>query len=173
MHILLKGALGAAVALALAACAQDDEEDTGAEASETAATADATADGATPAPTAAPSGGTLGATLTGAMEVPGPGDADGSGTFTARLDPATGELCYTLTVADIEPANAAHIHTGATGVAGGPVVTLRAPSTGRSEECVTVDTELAERLLANPAGYYVNAHTADYPDGAVRGQLSG
>jgi hypothetical protein len=26
--------------------------------------------------------------------------------------------------------------------------------------------------LANPAAYYVNVHTADYPDGAIRGQLA-
>ena len=148
----------------------------GAEASETA-TEDTAAGDATPAPgatpTPAPGERTLGATLTGANEVPGPGDADGTGTFTARLDPATDRLCYTLTVANIEPANAAHIHTGRAGVAGGPVVTLRAPSGGRSEECVTIDDALSQQLLANPASYYVNAHNADYPDGAVRGQLSG
>jgi len=178
MHILLKSGLGAAVAgaaLALAACAQDDEEETGVEASETA-TEDTAAGDAAPAPgaTTAPAGErTLSATLTGAVEVPGPGDADGTGTFTAQLDPATARLCYTLTVANIEPANAAHIHTGRAGVAGGPVVTLRAPSGGRSEECVTIDNELAQQLLANPASYYVNAHNADHPDGAVRGQLSG
>ena len=180
MHTLLKSGLAAAVAgaaLALAACAQDDEEETGVEASETAAMADSTADDATPAPGATvttPAGGrTLGATLAGGMEVPGPGDADGTGTFTGRLDPATGQLCYTLTVANIGTATMAHIHTGRAGVAGGPVVTLKAPSGGRSEECVAVDAALAQQLLANPASYYVNAHNADYPDGAVRGQLSG
>jgi CHRD domain len=28
------------------------------------------------------------------------------------------------------------------------------------------------RILRNPKGYYVNIHTASFPDGAVRGQLS-
>ena len=27
------------------------------------------------------------------------------------------------------------------------------------------------QILANPAAYYVNVHNADYPGGAVRGQL--
>jgi hypothetical protein len=26
-------------------------------------------------------------------------------------------------------------------------------------------------ILTNPAAYYVNVHTSDYPAGAVRGQL--
>lgn len=177
MNIPLKCSVGAAVAgaaLALAACAQD-EDDTAATANgETAPVAESTATGAAPSPTPTPAGSrSLDAALTGDAEVPGPGDADGTGTFTARLDPATNELCYTLTVAGIEPATAAHIHTGAAGVAGGPVVTLATPSGGSSEDCVTVEADLAEQLLANPAGYYVNAHNADYPDGAVRGQLSG
>ena len=104
MNILLRSSLGAAVAgaaLALAACAQDDEEAIVAENGETPA-AESTVAGGAPAPTPAPAGSrTLGASLTGGAEVPGPGDADGTGTFTARLDPATGELCYTLTVAGI------------------------------------------------------------------------
>jgi hypothetical protein len=27
-------------------------------------------------------------------------------------------------------------------------------------------------IIANPAGYYVNIHNADFPGGAVRGQLA-
>ena len=26
-------------------------------------------------------------------------------------------------------------------------------------------------ILANPASYYVNVHTGEFPDGAIRGQL--
>ena len=36
--------------------------------------------------------------LTGAAERPGPGDPDGSGTATLRLNPGQEEVCFTLTV---------------------------------------------------------------------------
>jgi len=36
---------------------------------------------------------------------------------------------------------------------------------------VTVDATVAAAILAHPKGYYVNVHTAAFPNGAVRGQL--
>lgn len=99
------------------------------------------------------------------------GDADGSGMFSAEWDPAAGELCYRLEVADIEPATAAHIHRGTSGETGPPVVTLDAPTDGAVESCVRVDAEVANELVANPAGFYVNVHNDEFSEGAVRGQL--
>jgi hypothetical protein len=58
------------------------------------------------------------ATLTGDAEVPGPGDPKGSGTVQVTLDPDTGEVCYELSVANIQEATAAHIHEGAMGQGG-------------------------------------------------------
>ena len=40
------------------------------------------------------------------------------------------------------------------------------------DECSAVQHEVAKAILANPAGYYVNVHTADFPKGAIRGQLA-
>jgi hypothetical protein len=74
--------------------------------------------------TAADGGKPLGTTLSGAAEVPGPGDPDGSGTATLRIKPSKGQICYTLDVHDIAQATAAHIHVGDAGVAG-PVVVPR------------------------------------------------
>jgi len=52
------------------------------------------------------------------------------------------------------------------------VVPLNAPaSSGVSSGCVTGSRTLVAAILANSAGYYVNVHTSDYPNGAVRGQL--
>ena len=115
---------------------------------------------------------TLVIALTGAAEGPGLGDPDGSGTAELRIDAHQGRFCYVLTVADIAPARLAHIHKSPVGEAGGPiVVSLEAPTSGRSEGCTDITPELAQALLGSPADYYVNVHNPDYPGGAVRGQL--
>jgi hypothetical protein len=114
----------------------------------------------------------LTATLTGATEVPGPGDSDGAGNFSARVNPGQGQVCYTLTVSQIDIAAAAHIHKGAAGVAGPVVVTLDAPADGSSEACAAVTRDLAMALIQQPEDYYVNVHNLAFPRGAVRGQLA-
>jgi len=113
------------------------------------------------------------AKLSGAAEVPGPGDPDGSGTATIRLQLERGEVCFDLTVSNIGPATAAHIHEGADGVAGPVVVPLDpAPTGGSSSGCISdVDAALLQNIAQNPEQYYVNVHNEEFPDGAIRGQL--
>jgi hypothetical protein len=117
-------------------------------------------------------GRSLSTTLTGAAEVPGPGDPDGAGTATLTVNPGLGQICYELTVSGIAPATAAHIHLGAVGVAGPVVVPLAPPTGGSSSGCVEVSRELALAILTSPSDYYVNVHNAEFPAGAVRGQLA-
>ncbi len=127
----------------------------------------------TPEPTPTPVEFT--AMLTGAAEVPGPGDEDGTGDSTVTVNLAAGEVCYTISVENITlPATAAHIHIGGPAEAGPPVVPLTPPdATGMSEGCVAdADPAVLQAIVDDPAGYYVNVHNADYPGGAVRGQLS-
>lgn len=95
----------------------------------------------------------------------------GPGSFTGVLDQATGQLCYMLEAPGLD-GTAAHIHVGAAGQDGAPVVPLAAPKGGAGGGCVAVKPDVAKALLANPAGYYVNVHTAADPMGAARGQLS-
>jgi len=110
--------------------------------------------------------------LTGAAEVPGPGDPDGSGHASLTINPGLGEVCFELHATGIAPATAAHIHVGGADVAGPVVVGLIPPTDGSSSGCVSVDRDLALAIIRDPAGYYVNVHNADYPAGALRGQLS-
>ena len=118
------------------------------------------------------SGRKLSAALTGAAEVPGPGDTDGTGAFEARVNAGQGQICYKLEAGNIVTATMAHIHRGAAGVAGGVAVALAAPSDGASEECKTITKELAQELIQTPEAFYVNVHNSEFPAGAVRGQLA-
>jgi len=43
--------------------------------------------------------------------VPGPGDPDGTGSFVARVNPGTGQLCYVVTVSGVDDVIAAHVHS--------------------------------------------------------------
>jgi hypothetical protein len=110
--------------------------------------------------------------MNGAKEVPGPGDRNGSGQAVITVDTVTGEICFELRVRNIEPAAAAHIHEAEKGSPGPIVVTLTAPTSGSSSGCV-VDLTQAQAIAEDPSGYYVNVHNAEFPDGAVRGQLHG
>lgn len=113
---------------------------------------------------------TLRTTLSG-EEVVGGGDEDGSGVATFYLEPGTDRLCYELQVSDITEATAAHVHRAPAERDGPPVITLSAPRSGTASDCTTVDGGLLERMLEDPAAYYVNVHNPDFPGGALRGQL--
>ena len=121
---------------------------------------------------AADGGRKLQTTLSGAAEVPGPGDADGRGTAKITVNPGQKQICYKLSVANIAPATATHIHEAPPTAAGPVVVTLGAPTSGTSSGCVTVTRALALEILKRPADYYVNVHNPAFPAGAVRGQLA-
>ena len=107
--------------------------------------------------------------MTGAAEVPGPGDSDGTGEAFLILHPNGGKVCYALSVSGTQPPSAAHIHEGSADESGGPVVPL--PTADNLAGCVTAESSLLRQISANPDDYYVNVHNAEYPGGAVRGQL--
>ena len=108
------------------------------------------------------------AILSGASEVPGPGDADGSGFAVVSINGTT--LNYSVFAQGIGTPTAAHIHTGVAGVAGEVLVPLSASTLTNGS--TTISSEVASQINANPAGFYVNVHTAEFPNGAIRGQLA-
>jgi CHRD domain len=103
----------------------------------------------------------------------GVGDRNGGGSFTAIIKGR--QLCYGLAVKDIEDPVMAHIHRGGRNTAGPIVIPLESLPTsgdpGSSAGCTQVSRRLVRQIRRNPNRFYVNVHTADFPEGAVRGQL--
>jgi len=116
---------------------------------------------------------TLTAELAGVTEGENPGDPDGSGSATVVIDPDAGTACWTLTAEGIEPVTQSHIHVGGEGESGDVVVPLDVDGfEGSSEGCAEdQDAEVLQAIVDDPAGYYVNLHTEEFPPGAIRGQL--
>lgn len=128
--------------------------------------------GGAPSAFAEEGGRPISVALTGGAEAPTPGDTNGSGTATLRINPGQQQVCYELSVTGIAAATGAHIHKAPVGAAGPVVVGLTAPTSGSSKGCAEVARQLALDILKTPADYYVNVHNAEFPGGAVRGQLS-
>lgn len=153
MRTTLAWALGV-LAVTAVACSDNADDLTGAWGGELAAAA---------------GGRPLSADLTGAAEVPGPGDPDGSGTAEFRLNPGLQTVCWEVTWTDIEEPTGAHIHRGTADVAGPIVIPLDPIAEGCAEG---VDRALILEIIRDPDAFYANVHNADFPGGAIRGQLS-
>jgi len=146
----------------------------------------------TPTPTASPTpspsptvSNVFKAELKSANETPQPitdAEATCAGTATVTLNPTSVKFDVTITGCPASTAiNIGHIHEGAAGV-GGPVKidsTLKAGEITLTNGAVTftrtnaaADPAVITAIMANPAGYYVNFHSAVHTGGVIRGQLS-
>ena len=155
--------------LVLPACG-DDDGGGGEVTSDTSAATTATSSSAPPATTNV----NLEAQMSGREEVPGPGVTDGAGVAEIRIERE--EICYRLNATMGETPTAAHIHTGAAGASGPVLVNLmpmfnKGESGFTAENCLPPSSAVPE-IAENPAGFYVNIHSAEHPDGAMRGQLA-
>jgi len=118
------------------------------------------------------------AVLAGANEVP-PNASLANGLATFVLDTTTNRLVYSLQVNDVDNLLDAHIHAGGAGVNGPVVINLfNQPPPPPFSTTNPVVGELflsaaqAAALIANPAGFYVNVHSTDFPGGEMRGQVA-
>jgi hypothetical protein len=120
-----------------------------------------------------------GGPLTGAQEVPAVATAaTGQGTAVISADGST--ITYIVTYSGLSgTVNAAHIHTGAMGVAGGVILPLTpgpSPMTGTLTAANFAAsgpvTTFAQAVAAIRAGTtYFNLHTTANPGGEIRGQI--
>ena len=107
----------------------------------------------------------------------GVGDADGSATGSITVNVGQDRVCWEFTnVTNITVPHRAHIHKAASGTNGGIVVdffNVASGTQGPLTGCTTValGKALLKDIIQNPSAYYLNLHNADFPGGAVRGQL--
>jgi hypothetical protein len=113
----------------------------------------------------------LKAAMNGAKETDGNGnfdlgDPDGRGTACIDLKP--GRICWQITVRKIGPdITASHIHRGNKTQKNGPLVDFGKKLQG----CTSVEQSVITEIRTTPGQFYVNVHTPQFPDGAIRGQL--
>ena len=119
-----------------------------------------------------PSGFALATTLLGFRESGG-GSPSGQGFAAVIFDSGASKLYYYLWETGIGAPTAAHIHTGGAGTSG-PVLVGLSPSftNGQAFGNVAVDPATLAAIQAAPDVHYVNIHNADFPNGALRGQLA-
>ncbi|MGW3690443.1 CHRD domain-containing protein [Streptomyces sp. NPDC005125] len=118
------------------------------------------------------------ANLAGANEVPvagGPAVSDPDGTAIVYVKVKGDRVMFALQWKGLVP-TLGHIHEGASGQNGSVKVPLfgsAMPDTvhAAAGQVAVSDAALATRIRTNPSGFYVNLHSAEFPGGAVRGQL--
>src|ERR1700682_4977448 len=106
--------------------------------------------------------------LTGAEETPPvTTSASGTGTITVAADKS---VSGTIKTAGIE-GTVAHIHVGAPGQSGPPIITLNKGSDGVWS--VPAGSKLTDDQYASfkAGNLYVNVHSAEHKPGEIRGQL--
>jgi hypothetical protein len=120
------------------------------------------------------------AALNGRNEVPvagGPATGDKDGQAVGLLRIQGSQLTFAAKWNQIGTPTAAHIHAGKPGTNGAIQVPLFGAGLADGITAVTgtvtiTDKALLDKLKADPTGFYVNLHTAEFPGGAVRGQMS-
>ena len=115
--------------------------------------------------------------MSGAQEVPGPGDPDGTATGTITLDDVSGLISWNFSYLNIAAPTLMHIHGPAApaGVAEGVFIGLGVATSGGAGTLIDslIHGNLAQitQILNSPTTFYVNIHNGPFPGGAVRGQV--
>jgi len=123
-------------------------------------------------------GGVEKAFLSGDQEVPvagGPAVGDPTGRAVAHINAHGTQVGFAFAWVGIQP-TLGHIHKAPFGVNGPVVVPLFGSAIPATVIAVSgtvdgVDAALVKDIAAHPAQFYTNLHTAQFPGGAVRGQL--
>ena len=114
---------------------------------------------------------TYDAELTGGQIV-GAGDPDGFATFEVTVSDELGQVCYDLNdERNLGTVTAVMLHRGSAGTNGPMIANFDRNEQNGYQDCLDTPDWVQGFIEADPTGFYVMVHTADYPNGAVRGQL--
>ncbi len=116
---------------------------------------------------------TFSARMNGLQEVPAV-TTTGQGVATMILNGTRDTLCVSIFMAGTPmPINGIHLHSGVVGATGGVVLDLSPYLVNGNVQAVITGTDLTSSLISDmiTGGIYVNAHTADNPNGEIRGQV--
>ena len=133
-------------------------------------------------------GGGFNADLSGKDEVP-PTESNATGTAEILFNNDSSQASYFVNTTGFEKITGAHIHNGSQGVNGDVIAALSKEKSSKNKDNPSIwfagdikSSDLQGPLkgkeisdlanLLNNGSAYVNVHTADNPDGAIRGQLS-
>ena len=111
--------------------------------------------------------------MSGNEVVPGPGDPDGTSNAVVSLffkKPYT--ICAGTNPQNVQrPLSALDLHRAPSGQSGPVVATFTGGATDASG-CAGVEKALLAEIGDNPELFYLDAHHAEFPAGAIRGQLA-
>jgi hypothetical protein len=130
---------------------------------------------AKPADLLRPLRGPLVSLMDGGQEVPAAGDADGRAT--GFVHARGNQIAFAAIWTGIAAPTLGHVHSGPLGVAGPVAVPLFAAPAGLPASIsgvagtATADRDVVRKINEDPAEYYMNLHNAEFPAGALRGQL--
>ena len=132
-------------------------------------------------------GETFSASLSGNDEVP-PTQSTATGLAKFLADDNGTHISYWVNITGLNEITGAHIHNGSAGQNGDVVVSLSGPESAENQSAtislkgnITSDklqgplegNELSELVgLMSDGAVYVNVHTSEFQDGAIRGQIA-
>lgn len=133
-------------------------------------------------------GETFSASLSGKEEVP-PTESSATGWAKFQTDDNGTQVSYWVNITSLNEITGAHIHNGSAGQNGDVVVSLSGPDSAENGDNATLSLngnittddlqgplegkELSEMVsLMSDGTVYVNVHTDEFKDGAIRGQIA-
>lgn len=113
------------------------------------------------------------ASLTGTEIVSSSGDADGYAKAEVSIANTLDQICYDINDArNLADITSVSINRGQRGQTGPAVLRFSKANEGGWKNCVKRSEWLEDQLEWKPGNYYVQISTTEYPQGAIRGQLT-